>query len=288
MLSIDPTVGASRSYRFEASHTSGLDPSILGIKESKIHGHNFKLEVNTVNRTLKNTGLSVDLNDLDEFVNKITKGLDHKNLTSEYFDLDLPITHEFLTCYISDRILSALEYVKMISLTTGVEACYPSKNGWSPHKVYTYGGIFMKHKIYSERSYQFSASHKLYNNRLSQEKNNKLYGKCTNLHGHDYTLFVTVSGIPNRKTGLIVSYRKLDRIVNQIIKKLDCKILGDCGFLKGIIPTSENIIMAIWKELKDKIDTRLVGTPSSGYDIELHEITLQETSRNFFTYRGGK
>jgi 6-pyruvoyltetrahydropterin/6-carboxytetrahydropterin synthase len=45
--------------------------------------------------------------------------------------------------------------------------------------------------------------------------------------------------------------------------------------MKGIIPTSENITVAIWKQLENKI-------PGG----KLHSVKLYETENNYFEYKG--
>ena len=283
---MNQAVEACRLYRFEASHGCWGLLDTVGSKESKIHGHNFEVQLITADQIQKSTGLSIDLNKLDNEVERVIKTLDHRNLTDLYFNRKISVTHEFLVNYLSEKLLSPNESVTMIALTTDVSAIYPSEVGWAPHSVYTYGGVFMKHKMFSERSYQFSASHNLTDENLSEEKNNSLYGKCTRLHGHDYILSVTISGIPNINTGVIFPYTKMDSMMNEIIKKIDGYVLSNHELLQGKVATSENILMALWPIIEEQVSNYLAFQISSGSELKLYEITLQETARNFFTYRG--
>lgn len=283
---VNPIVEASRNYRFEASHQPASMPDVYGTKESGLHGHNFELEVFTKFPTSESTGLSVDLNDIDYLVENVISSLDHRNLIPDYFQAHYPITHEFILDYLSHRILHPKECVNMIALSTDVSYNYKHQNGWGPHRVYTYGGIFMDSIIFSERSYQFSACHKLLNKDFPDDKNNELYGKCTRLHGHDYILSVTISGIPNKTTGVVIPYKQLDKQIKKILKKIDGKVFSDLKMLEGKVATTENLLMVLWPRIKKIVDTKLKENEWSGRNVELHDITIQETARNFFTYKG--
>ena len=133
--------------------------------------------------------------------------------------------------------------------------------------------------IYVTRKADFSAAHRLYNPSWSDKQNDEVFGKCNNPngHGHNYILEVTVRGDVDDSTGYLVDLKKLKEVIRvRVIDKVDHKNLNtDVEFLHGIIPTAENIAIAIWGELKDAIPS---GT--------LHEIRLQETERNIVTYRG--
>lgn len=125
----------------------------------------------------------------------------------------------------------------------------------------------------------FSASHRVYNPNLSDEENNEIFGKCNNIngHGHNYTLEVSIKGEVNPKTGYVLDLKKLKDIINiEIIDKLDHSNLNcDIDFLKGIIPSSENICIAIWNILKEKIT-----------EADIYEVKLSESPNSWVTYRG--
>ncbi len=114
---------------------------------------------------------------------------------------------------------------------------------------------------------------------LSDEENYKLFGKCSNpnWHGHNYTLEVVVAGIPESKTGFVLDIKKLKEIIKiYILEKVDHKNLNtETEFMKGINPTSENLVIAIWGQLKDKI-------PNG----KLYSVKLYETENNYFECRG--
>ncbi len=132
--------------------------------------------------------------------------------------------------------------------------------------------------MYITRRERFCSAHKLVNNSLSEEDNQKLFGKCYNLHGHNYELFITVTGNINKISGFIIDMKDLKQIIqNRVIKKLDHNFINEIDFMKDTITTTENLCLNIWKELEEPIK-QLGG--------KLYKIKIQETENNFFEYFG--
>ncbi len=133
--------------------------------------------------------------------------------------------------------------------------------------------------VFATRKEHFSAAHRLYNPEWSEEKNEQVFGKCSNPagHGHNYYLEVTVAGDIDPETGYIVDLKWLKEVIHsRVLRKIDHKNLNvDVDFLQGVIPTAENIAVAIWDELVDSI-------PSG----RLYRIRLYETEKNIIEYRG--
>ena len=133
--------------------------------------------------------------------------------------------------------------------------------------------------IYLTRKEHFCASHVLSNPKFSEKENFEIYGKCANPHGHghNYEIEVTVAGEPDKDTGMILDLKKLSEIIErEIIDKVDHKHLNiEVDFLKGILPTAENLAIAFWKILKPKIEAG-----------KLYSIKVSETTNNFAEYRG--
>ena len=133
--------------------------------------------------------------------------------------------------------------------------------------------------IYVTRKVKFSASHRLYNPSLSDEQNEAIFDKCNNFHGHghNYILEVTVAGIPDVNTGYLIDLKKLKIILeSEIISKVDHKHLNfDVEFLKGVIPTVENLAVIFWNILVDLIPTG-----------KLYRIRLFESENSYAEYFG--
>ena len=137
----------------------------------------------------------------------------------------------------------------------------------------------MAEKVYITRRETFAAAHRLFKPELGDEENFKLFGKCSNpnWHGHNYTLEVVVSGEVDKSTGFVLDISILKKVIKEkIISKVDHKNLNtETDFMQGLNPTSENIVIAIWKELVNEL-------PNGN----LHSVKLYETENNYFEYKG--
>lgn len=133
--------------------------------------------------------------------------------------------------------------------------------------------------VYLSRRATFSSAHRLWNSQLSDEENFALYEKCANPngHGHNYVLEVTIRGIPDSRTGMILNLTDMKRITDeQVISWVDHKHLNyDVPWLEGVIPTAELLVVAFWKRLQR-------GFPQG----MLYEVKLHETENNIAFYRG--
>ena len=136
--------------------------------------------------------------------------------------------------------------------------------------------------VYITRRETFNAAHKLYREDWSEEKNWEVFGKCSNAnwHGHNFSIWVTVKGVPNEDTGFVINLKDLSKIVKElVVEPLDHKNLNlDVPFLKGMLASTENMAIQIWEIIKEPI--REAGG-------ELCKIKLVETENNFVEYYGG-
>lgn len=132
---------------------------------------------------------------------------------------------------------------------------------------------------YVTRREHFSAGHRLYHPEWDDQRNEDVFGKCSNPsgHGHNYYVEVTVAGEVDPVTGYVVDLKELKEVIHaRVITLVDHRNLNtDVPFLHGIIPTAENIAIGIWKQLVDHI-------PQG----RLHQVRLYETEKNFVDYRG--
>jgi 6-pyruvoyltetrahydropterin/6-carboxytetrahydropterin synthase len=129
------------------------------------------------------------------------------------------------------------------------------------------------------RRLHFNAAHRVHNPALSDEENTRLFGKCNNpnWHGHNYILDVSVRGPVDDRTGYVLDLAVLKRIVEErAVGLIDHKNFNlDVPFMRGVIPTSENIIVGIWRELLPAI------RPG-----QLVKLVLWETPNNYVEYAG--
>ena len=134
-------------------------------------------------------------------------------------------------------------------------------------------------EITVSRKAHFNAAHRLHNKNWSDEKNQKVFGKCNyqNYHGHNYELIVSVTGKINPETGYVIDMGELKKIIkNEVEERLDHKNLNlDIPHFSNNIPSAENICIYIYNILRENIDAQ--------YKIS---IRLYETPRNFVEYSG--
>ena len=134
-------------------------------------------------------------------------------------------------------------------------------------------------KVKVSRKEHFNAAHRLYNPDWTDEQNDKVFGKCNNpnFHGHNYELIVQVTGVPEPKTGFVMDMKEMSDIIqSEIIERFDHRNLNEeVDFLRGINPSTENLVIAFWNEIEPHI--------TSG---KLHRVRLYETPRNFADYCG--
>lgn len=137
--------------------------------------------------------------------------------------------------------------------------------------------------VYITRREHFNAAHKLWREEWSDEKNEEVFGKCSNKnwHGHNFELFVTVKGEPNLETGFVINLKDLSVIIKElVIEELDHKNLNlDVPFLKGMLASTENLAIEIWK---------IIEAPIGQAGGQLCKIKLVETENNYVEYFGGK
>lgn len=134
--------------------------------------------------------------------------------------------------------------------------------------------------IYITRKEHFSSSHKLENPNFSDEKNLEIFGKCTNFHGHNYYIEVTLCGEPDRDSGYLMDLKLLKKILlEDVVDKVDHKFLNEVEMFKGIIPTTEHMAEKFWEILKPRIEAE---SPIA----KLYSIKLYETEKNWVEYRG--
>lgn len=130
------------------------------------------------------------------------------------------------------------------------------------------------------RQVHFNSAHRLHNPTKSQAWNVRQYGLCTNphWHGHNYVLEVTVRGEPDPETGYIVDLGELKKILHRaVVDPCDHRNLNtDVPFLRGIIPSTENLVIAFWHEIAPLLPPAAV----------LHRVRLFETPRNFAEFFG--
>ena len=122
------------------------------------------------------------------------------------------------------------------------------------------------------RRESFNAAHQLCDPSLSDAENRRLFGKCANLHGHNYVLEVVVAGEVDHASGYVLDLKVLsDVICRQIIQDVDHRNLNtDVPWLDKRIPTAENLALIFWERLRPQFPEGL-----------LRSVRLWETEKNW-------
>lgn len=129
------------------------------------------------------------------------------------------------------------------------------------------------------RKADFSAAHFYWNPAWSEEENVRVFGKCANRqgHGHNYTLEVTVEGAVDPVSGFVVDLKKLkDILEREVVSVYDHRHLNyEVPEFAEMIPTTENIAIAIWRRLEGKIE-----------GAKLHRVRVYEMPDLFADFYG--
>jgi 6-pyruvoyltetrahydropterin/6-carboxytetrahydropterin synthase len=98
----------------------------------------------------------------------------------------------------------------------------------------------------------FAAGHVLCRPEWSDERNREVFGACASDHGHNYVVEVTVGGPVDPDTGMVVNLRQVDAVLRrELIDAVDHRHLNrDVEFLRGVVPTAENIALAAFHRLE--------------------------------------
>ncbi len=129
------------------------------------------------------------------------------------------------------------------------------------------------------RKAEFSASHVCALPNLSDEENERLYGKAARPagHGHNYVLEVTLTGEIDPVNGMILDLKELKQIIErEVIAVYDHRFLNrEVPPFDRVVPTAENVAKDIWRRL---------AAPLRANGRKLHSIRLYESAGLFVDY----
>ena len=132
--------------------------------------------------------------------------------------------------------------------------------------------------IYLTKQYKFCAAHKYWNNIWSDQKNKEVFDEDITIHGHNYTLSITVKGKIDSDSGFIIDIKGLNKVVSKYIINIfdHSQIEKDISWFKNKQPSTENMVVFMWNEIVDKIPSKAV----------LYCIKLRETPTIYSEYYG--
>jgi 6-pyruvoyltetrahydropterin/6-carboxytetrahydropterin synthase len=234
------------------------------------HGHNYLLEVTLAGSVSQDTGMVVNLFDLKQLLLEVLQEFDHKhlNLDTPYFFQRIPTTENIATVLwsvLSTRPeMGGLEGIRLYEeddLYAEVSAEWIARGGAA-----------------ITRRYHLSAAHCLPTDRLSERDYERFHGRCraSSLHGHNYSLAVTVGGRIDPDTGMVTDLTALDRLVQEaVLARFDSRTFNDDPAFATIVPTGENFAKITWDLLVKQFP---------GGRLERIEVT--ETPESSFEYVG--
>ncbi len=97
------------------------------------------------------------------------------------------------------------------------------------------------------RAVEFSSSLRYWNGDLSDDENRRLFGAKASRHGHNYLLEVTLRGVPDPVTGMVMDLKDLkDMLEQEVASRFDHRDLNrDTPFFEKEPPTPENLARVI-------------------------------------------
>ena len=134
------------------------------------------------------------------------------------------------------------------------------------------------------KKFRFEAAHALYG----------YDGKCKNIHGHNYNLFVTIIGVPvsdssNVKCGMVMDFGDLKKIVNsEIIEKFDHSVIFNKNsaheeLAKSLVNDGHKVVMANYQPTIEEMIIDFATKISSKLpdNVSLHSLKLEETETSY-------
>ena len=139
-------------------------------------------------------------------------------------------------------------------------------------------------KIRVTKSFNFETAHALYG----------YDGKCRNIHGHSYKLFVTLKGVPNPdphhpKFGMVIDYGDIKKIVKtEVVDDFDHAILLNENsphkqLGEDLLKEGHKVIFTAYQPSCENMLLDMVGriNPHLPENVELQSIRLHETETSY-------
>ncbi len=104
-------------------------------------------------------------------------------------------------------------------------------------------------------------------------------GNCENLHGHNFTVEVSVSSHKLKDAGILIDFKMLKEWTEEILNGLDHKYLNEVNYFKNISPSAENIAKFIYDRLTEK---------AKCHNLDVSQVIVWESEDARVTYRGEK
>lgn len=110
------------------------------------------------------------------------------------------------------------------------------------------------------------------------------HGKCENLHGHNYKVYVHVEGSTLDEGGMLLDFTFLKSALKEVLSKIDHTNLNDIKEF-GQNPSAEKIAMYIYKNLLLTLKEKGIDlSKSSPNGTRINKVDVFETEKNRARY----
>lgn len=100
-------------------------------------------------------------------------------------------------------------------------------------------------------------------------------GKCEELHGHNFTVEVFISGKSLADDGMLVDFQTIKGHLQNVLDVLDHKYINDIPFFSERVSSAEYIAMYIFTEMEKRM----------GQDpVAVREVRVWESERAYASY----
>ena len=82
-------------------------------------------------------------------------------------------------------------------------------------------------------------------------------GKCENLHGHNWTVEVCITGEETDATGMLIDFKDVKKVLQEILGEIDHRVLNEVEPFDKINPTAENIAKYVFEKIKQRIAKKI-------------------------------
>ncbi len=100
-------------------------------------------------------------------------------------------------------------------------------------------------------------------------------GACSNLHGHNWTVRVTLQAETLDNIGMAMDFGRIKALLKEITDELDHAYLNELTAFTEQNPTSENLARHIFERM---------GSILSGEPVHVAEVEVCESERSSVTY----
>lgn len=109
-------------------------------------------------------------------------------------------------------------------------------------------------------------------------------GKCENLHGHNYKVYVHVKGNTLDSGGMLIDFTFLKKSLKEVLSQIDHTNLNDIKEFDQN-PSAERIAMYIYKNLLENLKTKGIDLSlNSPAGTKISKVDVFETERNRARY----